>query len=86
MKEGMTVEITYHAESETPLTVDLPPFIELLITYAEPSERGNTASSTALKGVTVESGATIMVPLFINQGDVIKVDTRDRSYSERVKK
>ena len=56
------------------------------ITYAEPSERGNTASSTALKAVTVESGATILVPLFINQGDVIKVDTRDRSYSERVKK
>ena len=86
MKEGMTVEITYHAETETPLTVDLPPFIELEITYAEPSERGNTASSTALKAVTVESGATIMVPLFINQGDVIKVDTRDRSYSERVKR
>jgi elongation factor P len=86
MKEGMTVEITYHAETETPLTVDLPPFIELEITYAEPSERGNTASSTALKAVTVESGATIMVPLFINQGDLIKVDTRDRSYSERVKR
>ena len=86
MKEGMTVEITYHAETETPLTVDLPPFIELEITYAEPSERGNTASSTALKAVTVESGATIMVPLFINQNDVIKVDTRDRSYSERVKR
>jgi elongation factor P len=86
MKEGMTVEITFHTESETPLTVDLPPFIELEITYAEPGEKGNTASSNALKAVTVESGATIMVPLFIKQGDVIKVDTRDRSYSERVKK
>lgn len=86
MKEGMTVEITYHAENETPLSVDLPPFIELEVTYAETSEKGNTASSNALKAVTVESGATIMVPLFINQGDLIKVDTRDRSYSERVKK
>jgi elongation factor P len=86
MKEGMTVEITFHTETETPLSVDLPPFIELEITYAEPGEKGNTASSNALKAVTVESGATIMVPLFIKQGDVIKVDTRDRSYSERVKK
>ncbi|MCE1199477.1 MAG: elongation factor P [Marinilabiliales bacterium] len=86
MKEGMTIEITYHTETETPLTAELPPFIELECTYAEPTEKGNTASSTALKAVTVETGATIMVPLFINEGDVIKVDTRDRSYSERIKR
>lgn len=86
IKEGMTLEIVYHAETETPLTVELPPFIVMEVTYAEPGEKGNTASSTALKPATVETGATIMVPIFVNQGDFIKVDTRDRSYSERVKK
>ena len=86
MKEGMTLEIMYHADTETPLTVEFPPFIEVEITYTESGDRGNTASSTALKQAVVETGATIMVPLFINQGDVIKVDTRDRSYYERVKK
>ena len=55
------------------------------ITYAEPAVKGDTASTNAQKAATVETGATIMVPLFINQGDKIKVDTRDRSYGERVK-
>jgi elongation factor P len=86
LKEGMIVEVMIHAESETPLTVELPPFIDLEVTYAEPAEKGNTASSNAQKAVTVETGATIYVPLFVNQGDIIKVDSRDRSYSERVKK
>jgi elongation factor P len=86
MKEGMTLEIMYHADTETPLTVEFPPFIDLQVTYTETSEKGNTASSTALKQAVVETGATIMVPLFINQGDAIRVDTRDRSYYERVKK
>lgn len=86
LKEGMTLDITWHAETETPLTVEFPPFIDLEVTYTETGERGNTASSTALKQAAVETGATIMVPLFINQGDIIRVDTRDRSYSERVKK
>lgn len=86
LKEGMTLEIMFHAETETPLTVELPPFIEMEVVYTEPGEKGNTASSTALKPAETETGATIMVPIFINQGDIIKVDTRDRSYSERVKK
>jgi elongation factor P len=86
MKEGMTLEIMYHADTETPLTVEFPPFIEVEVTYTESGDRGNTASSTALKQATVETGAIIMVPLFINQGDVIRVDTRERSYYERVKK
>ena len=85
LKEGMVVEVMYHTDTETPLTVELPPFIELEVTYAEPAEKGNTASSNAQKAVTVETGATIYVPLFVNQGDIIKVDTRDRSYSERVR-
>lgn len=86
MKEGQSVEIVVHADTETPLTVDLPPFVELEITYTEPGEKGNTASTNAQKPATLETGASIMVPLFIDTGELIKVDTRDRSYSERVKK
>jgi len=86
MKEGQGVEIVVHADTETPLTVDLPPFVELEVTYTEPGEKGNTASSNAQKPATLETGATVMVPLFIDTGELIKVDTRDRSYSERVKK
>lgn len=85
MKEGQIIEINFHAETETPLTVELPPFVELEVTFTIEGEKGNTASSTALKPATLETGAEIMVPMFINQGEVIKVDTRDRSYSERVK-
>ena len=86
MKEGQAVEIVVHADTETPLTVDLPPFVELEITYTEPGEKGNTASTSAQKPAELETGAKIMVPLFIDTGEKIKVDTRDRSYAERVKK
>ena len=86
MKEGQSVEIVVHADTETPLTVDLPPFVELEVSYTEPGEKGNTASSSAQKPADMETGAKIMVPLFINSGEMIKVDTRDRSYAERVKK
>lgn len=85
MKEGQNVEMMVHADTETPLSCELPPFIVLEVTYTEPGLRGDTSSSTALKPATLETGSTIMVPLFVNQGDKIKVDTRDRSYSERVK-
>ena len=85
MKEGQEVEIVVHADNETPLSVDLPAFVELEITYTEPGEKGNTASTSALKPAELETGAKINVPLFINTGEKIKVDTRDRSYSERVK-
>jgi elongation factor P len=86
LKDGQVVEINVHAETESPLTVEMPAFIELEVTYTEPGERGNTATSTAQKPATVETGATIMVPIFVNTGDVIKIDTRDNSYSERVKR
>jgi len=85
IKEGQSVEMMVHAETETPLSCELPPFIVLEVTYTEPGIRGDTSSSTALKPATLETGAVIMVPLFVNQGDKIKVDSRDRSYSERVK-
>ncbi|MBN1768537.1 MAG: elongation factor P [Prolixibacteraceae bacterium] len=86
LKEGNVVEINFHADTETPLTLEMPPFVELEVTYTEPGEKGNTATSTALKPATLETGSEIMVPIFINTGDVIKVDTRDNSYSERVKR
>lgn len=85
LKEGDNVEVVVHAETETVLTVDMPPFVTFEVTYTEPGVRGDTSSTTSLKPATIETGATIMVPLFVNQGDKIKVDTRDRSYVERVK-
>lgn len=86
MKEGQIIEINFHADEELPLTAEMPVSVQLEITYTIDGEKGNTASSTALKPATVETGAEIMVPMFINEGDIIKVDTRDRTYSERVKK
>lgn len=85
MKEGQGVEMMFLTSEERALTCELPPFVELKVTYAEPAVRGDTASSNALKSATLETGAEIMVPLFINTDEVIKVDTRDRSYSERAR-
>jgi elongation factor P len=85
LKEGQYVEMMVHAEQEAILTCELPPFVELTVTYTEPGLKGDTASSTALKAATVETGATIHVPLFIEIGQKIKIDTRSRDYSERVK-
>jgi len=85
MKEGQNVEIVFHAETETALYCELPPFVDLEITYTEPGEKGNTATNT-FKDATVETGATVKVPLFINNNEFIKVDTRTHQYSERVKK
>ncbi len=84
LKDGQEVEILYHAETETPLSCDMPPFVELAITYAEPGVKGDTATN-ATKPATLETGAVIQVPLFINENEKIKVDTRTRTYSERVK-
>lgn len=84
LQEGMVCTIMYHADEETPLSVELPPFIEAEVTYTEPGIRGDTATN-ALKPATIDTGAEIRVPLFINQGDKIKVDTRTGQYSERVK-
>ena len=85
MKEGQNVEMMFLADEERVLTCELPPFVELMVTYTEPAVKGDTASTSALKSATLETGAEIMVPLFINQDEKIKVDTRTRDYSERVK-
>lgn len=84
LKDGQLVDIMIHDETETPLSVELPAFVELMITYTEPGIKGDTATN-ALKPATVETGATVMVPLFVEQDIMIKVDTRDGSYAERVK-
>ncbi|MGB4293141.1 MAG: elongation factor P [Bacteroidales bacterium] len=84
LKEGQNVEIVVHADTENILSVELPPFVVLEVTYTEPGLKGDTATN-AMKPATVETGATVMVPLFINTGDKIKIDTRDGSYVERVK-
>jgi elongation factor P len=84
LKEGDNVEIVVHADTENILSVDLPPFVVMEVTYSEPGLKGDTATNT-LKRAKIESGATIMVPLFVNTGDKVKVDTRDSSYVERVK-
>ncbi len=86
LKEGMVVEIVFHSEEERPLTFEMPAFVEMEVTYTEPGLKGDTSSSTALKPATVGTGLKINVPLFVNQGDFIKIDTRDTSYVERVKK
>lgn len=85
MKEGQVVEMMYYVDEDRCLTCELPPYVELQVTYTEPAVKGDTASTNALKAATLETGAEIMVPLFINQDDVIKVNTVDRSYGERVK-
>ena len=84
LKEGQTVEIMYHADTDTPLTCELPPFVDLQVTYTEPGVKGDTATNAA-KRATVETGAEVFVPLFIETGEMIKVDTRTNKYAERVK-
>jgi elongation factor P len=84
LKEGQEVEIVVHADTETPLTCELPPFVDLEITYSEPGLKGDTATNT-LKPATVETGATVHVPIFISTGERIRIDTRTGTYYERVK-
>jgi elongation factor P len=84
LKEGDTAEVVVHAATETILFAELPAHVVLTITYTEPGIKGDTATN-ATKPATVETGATVRVPLFINEGEKIKVDTRDGSYVERAK-
>ena len=84
LKDGDIVEVQVHAESETVLTAEMPTHVVLEITYTEPGLRGDTATNT-LKPATVETGAEVRVPLFIETGEKVKIDTRTRTYVERVK-
>lgn len=85
MKEGQVLEVMFHTEKEAVLSAELPPIIDMEITYTEPGIKGDTASTNSLKAATVETGATVKVPLFITTGERIRVDTRTREYYERIK-
>ena len=84
MKEGEVVTVIINTEDNAPLSVDLPASVILEVTATEPGIKGNTATN-ATKPATVETGATVNVPLFINEGDKIKVETGKGTYKERVK-
>ncbi len=84
MKEGEVVTVMINTEDNSPLSVEMPASVVLEITHTEPGVKGNTATN-ATKPATAETGATINVPLFINEGDKIKVDTEKGTYIERVK-
>lgn len=84
LKEGEVVTVIINSEDGMPLSVDMPASVVLEVTATEPGVKGNTATN-ATKPATVETGATVNVPLFINEGDKIKVDTDKGNYQERVK-
>ncbi|MEM6829168.1 MAG: elongation factor P [Bacteroidota bacterium] len=84
LKDGQEVEILFHAEEEKVLGCELPQHVEMKIVYAEPGVKGNTATN-ATKNAEIETGATVQVPLFIEQDEVVKINTLDGSYVERVK-
>ena len=84
LKDGENVDILFHAEEEKALSCNLKPSVILEVTYTEPGIKGDTATNT-LKPAKLETGAEVNVPLFINIGDKIKIDTKNGTYSERVK-
>ncbi|MCM1450839.1 MAG: elongation factor P [Clostridium sp.] len=84
MKEGDIVEVVTDASTETVLYAEMPIKVVLEVTYTEPGIKGDTATNT-LKPATLETGTEVRVPLFVNTGDRIEVDTRDGSYISRVK-
>jgi elongation factor P len=83
LQEGQEVDILFHAETESPLSCELPAFVTMKITYTEPGVKGDTATNS-LKDATVETGATVRVPLFIEKDTLIKIDTRSGEYVERI--
>ena len=81
LKENITIGVLFH--NNKPIAVELPTFVELAISETEPGEKGDTVSG-GTKAATLETGAVVQVPLFLNSGDVVKVDTRTGAYVERV--
>ena len=84
LKDGQEVSVLINTETDVPMSVEIPEKIVLQVTYSEPGVRGDTATRT-LKAATVETGATVMVPLFVNEGELIRVNTKTGDYVERVK-
>ncbi len=83
-KDGQECFVIVNTETESPMGVELPPSVNLLVTYSEPGLKGDTATR-AMKPATLETGATIQVPLIVNEGEMIKVDSKTGNYIERVK-
>ena len=84
LKEGQNVGIAINTETDAPVSVELPDKIVVTITYAEPGLKGDTATRT-LKPATIDTGASINVPLFVNEGEKIRINTKTGEYVERVK-
>jgi elongation factor P len=84
LKDGQEVTMLINTETDQPMSVELPDKIVVLVTYSEPGLRGDTATRT-LKPATVETGATVNVPLFVNEGELIRINTKTGEYVERVK-
>lgn len=84
LKEGMEIEVVFHAEKDIPLACNLPQYIILEVTEIEPGVKGNTATNTLTPAV-VETGAEVRVPLFIKVGDKIRIDSESGAYMERMK-
>ncbi len=83
-KDGQECFVLVNTETEVPMSVELPPSVNLRVTYSEPGVKGDTATNT-LKPATIETGATVNVPLFVNEGTLIKIDSATGKYLERVK-
>ncbi len=84
LKDGQEVSVSINGDTDLPMSVELPDKIVLLVTYSEPGMKGDTATRT-LKPATVETGATVNVPLFVNEGELIRVNAKTGDYVERVK-
>jgi elongation factor P len=83
LKENMEIKVLYH--KGMPINIEVPMFVELAIARTDPGVRGDTASGGS-KPATLETGAVVKVPLYMNEGDVVKIDTRTGTFIERVKK
>ncbi len=84
LKDGQEVTVLVNGETDLPIGVELPEKIDVLVTYSEPGMKGDTATRT-LKPATVETGAIVNVPLFVNEGEMIRISTKTGDYVERVK-
>jgi elongation factor P len=82
LKENLVIKALFH--NKRPIGIEVPMFVELKVVKTEPGVRGDTATG-ATKPATLESGAVIQVPLFVEEGDVLRIDTRTREYITRVK-
>jgi elongation factor P len=84
LKEAQEVSVLINTDTDLPMSVELPDKIVVLVTYSEPGMKGDTATRT-LKPAKVETGATVNVPLFVNEGELIRINTKTGEYVERVK-